>query len=117
MERNPDMFIPDSEGSLTTSGFELMTQPTKQSELEAMLNSFRLPSFNKNYHQYARQAEKEKLDHVDYLYQLAMSESEDRYNRKTERLIRQAKLLRGKVVTSKITLPGLNKITLLESEH
>lgn len=75
-----------------------MTQPTKQSELEAMLNSFRLPSFNKNYHQYARQAEKEKLDHVAYLYQLAMSESEDRYNRKTERLIRQAKLPRGKVL-------------------
>lgn len=75
-----------------------MNQPTKQSELEAMLHSFHLPSFNKNYQQYARQAEKEKLDHVEYLYQLSQSESEDRYNRKTERLIRQAKLPRGKTL-------------------
>lgn len=71
---------------------------TRQSELEAMLSSFRLPSFSKNYQQYARQAEKEKIDHVGYLYELSKLESEDRYNRKTERLIRQAKLPRGKTL-------------------
>jgi len=71
---------------------------TRQSELESLLNAFHLPSFSKNYQQYARQAEKERLDHVGYLYQLAKLESEDRYNRKTERLIRQAKLPRGKTL-------------------
>ena len=74
------------------------TTTTRQSELEALLHSFHLPSFNRNYQQYARQAEKEKVDHVGYLYQLSKLESEDRYNRKTERLIRQAKLPRGKTL-------------------
>jgi len=69
---------------------------TRQSELEALLHAFHLPSFGRNYQQFARQAEKERIDHVGYLYQLAKLESEDRYNRKTERLIRQAKLPRGK---------------------
>jgi DNA replication protein DnaC len=73
-----------------------MTSTTRQSELEALLNGFHLPSFGRNYQQYARQAEKERVDHVGYLYQLSKLESEDRYNRKTERLIRQAKLPRGK---------------------
>ena len=71
---------------------------TRQSELESLLSGFHLPSFTKNYQQYARQAEKERLDHVGYLYQLAKLESEDRYNRKTERLIREAKLPRGKTL-------------------
>lgn len=71
---------------------------TKQSELEAMLSSFRLPSFHKNYRQYARQAEKENLDHVGYLFELAKLEFEDRYNRRTERLIRQSKIPRGKTI-------------------
>lgn len=71
---------------------------TRQSDLESLLYAFHLPSFKNNYQQFARQAEKEKLDHVEYLYQLAKLESEDRYNRKTERLIRQAKLTRGKTL-------------------
>jgi len=71
---------------------------TKQSELEALLHTFHLPSFGRNYQQFARQAEKERVDHVGYLYHLAKVESEDRYNRKTERLIRQAKLPRGKTL-------------------
>ena len=73
-----------------------MNATTRQSELEALLHGFHLPSFGRNYQQYARQAEKERVDHVGYLYQLSKLESEDRYNRKTERLIRQAKLPRGK---------------------
>jgi DNA replication protein DnaC len=74
------------------------TTLTRQSELEALLCSFHLPSFTKNYQQFARQAEKERLDHVGYLYHLAKLENEDRYNRKTDRLIRQAKLQRGKTL-------------------
>lgn len=73
---------------------------TRQSELEAMLGAFRLPSFRKNYQLYARQAEKEKIDHVGYLYELSKLESEDRYNRRTARLIRQGNLPRGKTLES-----------------
>lgn len=75
-----------------------MNPLTKQSELEALLQAFHLPSFNKNYQQYARQAEKERIDHVGYLYLLSKLESEDRYNRKTERLIKQSKLPRSKTL-------------------
>lgn len=69
---------------------------TKQNELESMLHSFRLPSFTKHYLSYARQAEKEKLDHVGYLFQLSQVESEERHHRRTERLLKDAKLPKGK---------------------
>lgn len=69
---------------------------TRQAELETLLHSFHLPSFTTNYQQFARQAEKERIDHVGYLYQLSKLESEDRYNRRTARLIRQSKIPRGK---------------------
>lgn len=75
-----------------------MSQRTRQAELESMLFSFHLPSFKKNYQSFALEAEKERFGHVEYLYQLSRLESEDRYNRKTERLIRQAKLPRGKTL-------------------
>lgn len=76
-----------------------MTNPlTRQAELETLLQAFHLPSFTKNYQQFARQAEKERIDHVGFLYQLSKLESEDRYNRKTERLIKQSKIPRGKTL-------------------
>lgn len=75
-----------------------MDRLTKQNELEMFLHSFRVPSFAKNYQQYAREAEKQKIDHVGYLFSLAKQESEDRYNRKTERLIKLAKLPKGKTL-------------------
>ena len=73
-----------------------MNGVTRQSELEFLLSAFHLPAFSKNYQQVARQAEKEKIDHVGYLYQLSKLESEQRYNRRTDRLLRQAKLPKGK---------------------
>ena len=74
-----------------------MNVPTsRQQELIAMLQGFHLPSFVKHHDGVARQAEKEKLDHVGYLYQLSRIESEERYHRRTERLLRQAKLPGGK---------------------
>lgn len=69
---------------------------TKQEELEALLTGFHIPSFAKHYQGFARQAEKERIDHVGYLYQLAKTEYDERYHRRSERLIRQAKLPRGK---------------------
>jgi len=71
---------------------------SRQAELEALLRSFHLPSFANNYQQFARQAEKERIDNVGYLYQLSKAESEERYNRRTERLIRQSKVPRGKTL-------------------
>lgn len=73
-----------------------MNTITRQQELEAMLSAFHLPSFTMHYQAFARQAEKEKLDHVGYLLQLARTETEDRHNRRTERLLRESKLPRGK---------------------
>ncbi len=75
-----------------------MNPQNRQSELESLLHGFHLPSFTRNYQNYARQAEKERIDHVGYLFQLSKLESEDRYNRKTERLIKQARLPRGKTL-------------------
>lgn len=74
----------------------MSTKPNRMQELEEMLFSFHLPSFKKNYQSFARNAEKEKIDHVGYLYELSKTETEERYNRRTDRLLRQAKLPRGK---------------------
>lgn len=68
----------------------------RREQLEAMLYAFHLPSFKKHYQSHARTCEKEKIDHVGYLYELSKAEAEDRYNRRTERLLRVAKLPRGK---------------------
>ena len=76
-----------------------MGSATRQSQLETLLKEFRLPGFTCNYQTFARQAEKEKIDHVGYLYQLARQESEDRYNRRTEKLMKVARLLKGKQLT------------------
>jgi DNA replication protein DnaC len=69
---------------------------SRQQELEALLQALRLPSFVKHYQGLARQAEKEKMDNVGYLYQLSRVENEERYHRRTERLLKEAKLPRGK---------------------
>lgn len=73
---------------------------SRQAELEALLKSFHLTFFRSHYEQFARQAEKEKLDHVAYLYQLCKLESDERYNRRTEKLIKQSKIPRAKLLSS-----------------
>ena len=67
-------------------------------QLEALLRSFYLASFVRNYNEFAKKAEKEKLGYVAYLHQLALIESAERQSRRTERLINQAKLPRGKTL-------------------
>lgn len=67
-------------------------------QLEALLRSFYLSSFVRNYKDFAEKAEKEKLGHIAYLYELAHTESTERQTRRTERLINQAKLLHGKTL-------------------
>lgn len=73
-----------------------MDKLNRMQKLEEMLFSFHLPAFKKHYQTFARSAKKERIDHVGYLYELSRTETEERYNRRTERLIRQAKLPRGK---------------------
>jgi len=88
----------------------------QQEPLENMLKSFYLPTFARNYDDFAKRSEKQKLGHVEYLYQLAQAERESRTSRKIERLLRQAKLPRGKTLDefdfSK--QPGLSKVRMQE---
>jgi DNA replication protein DnaC len=88
----------------------------RQEQLEGMLLSFRLPSFTKHYLSYARKSELEKLDHIAYLYELSKTEQEDRYNRRTERLIKEAKLPSGKRIENfeLSHVPGLSPSRLDE---
>jgi DNA replication protein DnaC len=67
-------------------------------KLEMLLRSFYLSSFVRNYKDFAEKAEKQKIGHVAYLHELAHTESTERQARRTERLINQAKLPRGKTL-------------------
>lgn len=69
-----------------------------QQPLENMLRTFYLSSFVRNYDDFAKRSEKQKLGHVAYLCQLAQAETDERLVRKTEKLLRQAKLPRGKTL-------------------
>jgi DNA replication protein DnaC len=68
----------------------------KDQQLENMLKSFYLPTFATNYDDFAKRSEKQKLGHVAYLKQLAQTERDGRLVKRTERLLKQAKLPRGK---------------------
>jgi DNA replication protein DnaC len=71
-------------------------------QLEALLRSLNLKSFVRNYKDFADKSEKQKLSHIAYLHELVQAESTERQIRKVERLIKDAKLPRGK------TLDGFN---------
>ena len=73
-----------------------ISQPKQ--ELEHLLNLFNLSSFRTHYLDFARKAEREKLDPVEYLYQLAVAEDQERSKRKTARLLKKAKLPHGKLL-------------------
>jgi DNA replication protein DnaC len=67
-------------------------------QLETLLRSFYLSSFVRNYKDFAEKAERQRLGHIAYLHELAHTESTERQSRRTERLINQAKLPRGKTL-------------------
>lgn len=75
-----------------------MSQASRQQELEALLQAFRLSAFRDHYVSSARQAEKERIDHVGYLYHLSKVEAERRYERKTRKLLKDSKLPEGKML-------------------
>lgn len=66
--------------------------------LETLLRSFYLSSFVRNYRDFAAKAEREELGHIAYLYELAHTEATERQTRRIEKLINQAKLIRGKTL-------------------
>jgi DNA replication protein DnaC len=66
--------------------------------LEALLRSLRLSSFVREYKNFADKAEREHLGHIAYLYELAHTEATERQTRRIEKLINQAKLIRGKTL-------------------
>lgn len=84
--------------------------------LENMLKSFYLQSFARNYDDFAKRSEKQKLGHVDYLLQLAQAERDERLVRRTEKLLRQAKLPRGKTLNDFdfSAQPGLSSTRMQE---
>ena len=66
--------------------------------LELRLKAFCLTSFVLNYQDLAARAEKEGWSHVRYLEELANLEAHDRQDRRTERLLKAAKLPRDKTL-------------------
>ena len=69
-----------------------MKPPKQTQELEHLLKLFHLSSFRAHYLDFARKAEREKLNHVEYLHQLAIAEEQDRSKRKIARLLKNARL-------------------------
>jgi len=67
-------------------------------ELEALLKALRLPAFTRYYREFAGRAEKEKIDHIGYLYELCQIEVREKQERRTERLISESKLPIGKTL-------------------
>lgn len=67
-------------------------------QLEALLRSLNLKSFVRNYREFAEKSHKQKLNHITYLHELVQAESAERQVRKVERLIKEAKLPRGKTL-------------------
>jgi DNA replication protein DnaC len=67
-------------------------------QLEALLRALNLKSFVRNYKDFAENSHKEKLSHTAYLHELVKAESTERQERKVERLIKEAKLPRGKTL-------------------
>ncbi len=67
-------------------------------QLEALLRSFYLSTFVRNYKDFAEKSEREKLGHTAYLFELAQAEGAERQTKRRKRLINQAKLLYGKTL-------------------
>jgi DNA replication protein DnaC len=67
-------------------------------QLELLLRSFHLSSFVRNHKDFAAKAERQNLGHLEYLYELSHTEAAERQVRKTQTLLKKAKLLHGKTL-------------------
>lgn len=69
-----------------------------QQPLDTLLKNLLLPTFSKQYQSLAESFENRGKSHVDYLKELAMQETEHRYQQRILRLLKQAKLPRNKIL-------------------
>jgi DNA replication protein DnaC len=89
---------------------------TDKRKLEMLLKSLYLTTFVKNFEAFAEKAQKAKLSYADYLLELAQIESDERQNKRVNKLLKQSKLPSGKTLESfDITgQPGLSSALLRE---
>ncbi len=78
-------------------------------EIIRLLKALNLPTFVSAFQAVAAQFEKEGRSNIDYLYELAFRESEHRYQKRIERLIKAAQLPRDKLLCDfdVARIPGL----------
>lgn len=78
--------------------------------LEGLLKNLCLINFVERYQLDAERSEKEGIDHVGYLYELAQGEWERRYHQRIERLIKKSKIPRDKRLADFeiMRIPGLS---------
>lgn len=69
-------------------------------KLEMLLKSLNLATFVKNFESFAEKAQKAKLSYTDYLLELAQIESDERQNKRVNKLLKQSKLPSGKTLES-----------------
>lgn len=69
-----------------------------QQSVETLLKNLSLPIFARNYHDLAQAYEKQERSYVDYLKELSLKETEYRYQQRINRLLKQAKLPRNKIL-------------------
>jgi DNA replication protein DnaC len=71
-----------------------------KSKLESMLRGLYLSSFVRNYEDFATNAERAKLGHIQYLNELVRVEAQERDARRVEGLLKKAKLIPGKSLSN-----------------
>jgi len=69
-----------------------------QQPLDTLLKNLMLPIFAKQHQSLAESFEKQGKPHVNYLKELALQETEHRYQQRILRLLKQAKLPRNKIL-------------------
>lgn len=66
--------------------------------LQTLLQNLSLSTFASNCYAVAEEFEREKKSNTDYLQELAVRETEHRYQQRIKRLLKQAKLPRNKLL-------------------
>lgn len=69
-----------------------MSGKTTHMELETSLTELRLPAFKSNFKHVAHEAEKESLTYEQYLHELVLKEKESRFQKRTEKSLRESRL-------------------------
>lgn len=88
---------------------------TVTEELQQMLTTLHLPTIKNDCAELAEKYEKEKKSHLEYLLDLSHREVESRYQKRIERLLKDAKLPRAKLLSDfdVSRIPGLAPTQIL----